>query len=116
MVTGSINASRTASLTADIQKIIVQLRRAQDYGSDSPRILMLINDLVCTYEDLFEAFEFDLSEQGARQLGLIRALHEQFLLDLVEYAEMIRCNHGEFPNGFFSFVDQGPYVQPSLAA
>ena len=47
---------------------------------------------------------------------MIRTLHEQFLVDLVEFAEIIRCDNGEFPNGFFSFVELGPYVQPSLAA
>lgn len=112
----SVIPSRTAKLSSDIDTLIVHLRLAQDYGSDSPRILMLINDLVCTYEDLFEAFEGDLSEQGGRQLGMIRTLHEQFLVDLVEFAEMIRFDNGEFPNGFFSFVELGPYVQPSLAA
>lgn len=116
MTTSSINPSRTASLNTDAEKIIVQLRLARDYGSDSPQILMLINDLVCTYEDMFEEYEADLSEQGARQLGMIRSLHEQFLADLVDFAEMIRCENGEFPNGFFTFVDKGPYVQPSLAA
>ncbi|MBO6796720.1 hypothetical protein [Maricaulis sp.] len=116
MATSSISPSRTASMSADVDKIIVQLRLAQDYGSGSPHVLMLINDLVCTYEDKFEKFEAGLSEQGARQLGMIRTLHEHFLADLVEYAEMIRCENGEFPNGFFSFVDKGPYVQPSLAA
>lgn len=116
MTTSSISPLRTASLSTDVEKITVQLRLAQDYGSDSPHILMLINDLVCTYEDMFEEFEADLSEQGARQLGMIRSLHEQFLEELVEFAEMIRCDNGEFPNGFFAFVNQGPYVQPSLAA
>ena len=112
----SVSPSRTAQLTSDVDKLIVHLRLAQDYGSDSPHILMLINDLVCTYEDLFEEFEADLSEQGARQLGMIRSLHEAFLRDLVEFAEMIRCDNGEFPNGFFSFVEMGPYTRPSIAA
>ncbi len=58
----SVIPSRTAKLSSDIDTLIVHLRLARDYGSDSPRILMLINDLVCTYEDLFKAFEGDLSE------------------------------------------------------
>ena len=108
--------TRTPVRAADAEKIMIQLRLAQNYGGDSPRILMLLNDLVCTYEAMFEVFETDLSEQGARQLGMIRTLHEQFLQNLVEYADLIRAQNGEFPRDFMSFLDHGPYVQPSLAA
>lgn len=62
--------------SSDIDMFIVYLCFVQDYGSDSFCILMLINDLVCIYEDLFEVFEGDLFEQGGWQLGMICILYE----------------------------------------